>query len=138
MTNRFLGLFFAAFGLLMLFVIIPQQTEIIDYGWMRPQTLPNAMAVVIAVAGVVLALCPRGEVSFEWRPAGRAAVYLAVVAGGVWLIDRFGFELIAPLLALALMLLIGERRPGWLALGVAGIPLAIWLAVAVLLDRPLP
>lgn len=138
MANRLLGLFFAVFGLLLLLVIIPRQTEVIDYGWMRPQTLPNAMAVVIAVSGLVLALRPRGAVTFEWRRAGWAVLYLGLVAGGVQLIGRFGFEVVAPLLALAIMLLIGERRPLWLALGAAGIPFAIWLAVPVLLDRPLP
>lgn len=138
MANRLLGLFFAVFGVLLLVVVIPQQTEVIDYGWMRPQTLPDAMAAVIAVAGIMLALRPRGAVAFEWRKAGRAALYLGLVAAGVWLIGLFGFEIVAPLLALVMMLVIGERRVPWLVLGAAGIPLAIWLAVAVLLDRPLP
>lgn len=138
MTNRLLGLFFTIFGLLLLFVVIPQQTEVIDYGWMRPQTLPNAMAAIMAASGLMLALRPRGTVTFEPRKAGRAAVYLALVAAGVWLISLFGFEAVAPFLALAMMLLIGERRPLWLALGAAGVPFAIWLAVPVLLDRPLP
>lgn len=138
MANRLLGLFFAVFGLLLLVVVIPHQTEVIEYGWMRPQTLPNAMAVVIAVSGLILALRPRGAVAFEWRKAGRAALYLALVTAGVYLIHLFGFKVVAPGLALAMMLLIGERRPLWLAVGVAGVPFAIWLAVPVLLDRPLP
>lgn len=138
MANRLLGMFFALFGLLLLFVVIPQHTEAVDYGWMRPRTLPNAMAVVIAVSGLALALRPRGAVAFEWRPAARAALFLMLVAAGVYLVSLFGFEAVAPLLALAVMLLIGERRPLWLAVGAAGIPLAIWLVVPVLLDRPLP
>lgn len=138
MTNRLLGLFVALLGLVLLFAVIPWQTEVIETGWMRPQTLPNATAAVITVSGLMLALRPRGAVDFEWRATGRAALYLALVAAGVWLISRFGFELVAPLLALTLMLVIGERRPFWLLLGGAGIPFAIWLAVPVLLDRPLP
>jgi len=138
MTNRLLGLFFAAFGLLLFFVLIPRQTEVVDYGWMRPQALPNAMAIIIAVSGVVLALRPRGAVALEWREAGRAALYLGLVCTGVYLISLFGFEVVAPPMALLIMLLIGERRPLWLALGVAGIPFMIWLAVPVLLGRPLP
>lgn len=138
MTNRLLGLFFAVFGLLLLLLVIPYHTETIDYGWMRPRTLPNAMALVMVISGLALALRPRGAIDFEPRRAGRAALYLALIAAGVWLISLFGFEVVAPLLALALMLLIGERRPLWLALGVAGVPLVIWLAVPVLLDRPLP
>jgi putative tricarboxylic transport membrane protein len=138
MANRLLGLFFAAFGALMLLVVIPWQTEVIEYGWMRPRTLPNAMAAVIAAAGLILAMRPRGEIVFERRRAARAALYFAAVLAAVWLISLFGFELVAPVLALGLMLLLGERRPLWLAIGVIGVPLAIWLAVPVLLDRPLP
>lgn len=138
MTNRLLGLFFACFGLLLLFVVIPWQTEVIAYGWMRPQSLPNVAAIVIAAAGAFLACRPRGAVDFEWRNAGGAALYLGLVATGVYLIALFGFEVVAPLIAMAVMLLAGERRPAWLALGAVGIPFLIWLAVTVLLDRPLP
>lgn len=138
MTNRLLGLCFTGFGLLLLFIVIPRHTEVVGYGWMRPQTLPNAMAIVIAGAGAVLALRPRGAVDFEWRRAARAALYLALLAVGVYLISLYGFELVAPLLALAMMVLIGERRPLWLAIGAAGIPFVIWLVVPVLLGRPLP
>lgn len=138
MTNRLLGLFFAVFGLLLLLVVIPYQTEIVDSGRMKPQTLPNAMAVVIALAGVFLALRPRGAVDYDRRNAGRAALYLGLVTAGVYLISLFGFEIVAPLLALTLMLFIGERRPLWLLFGVAGVPFVIWLTVPVLLNRPLP
>lgn len=138
MTNRLLGLCFTGFGLLLLFIVIPRHTEVVGYGWMRPQTLPNAMAIVIAAAGAVLALRPRGAVDFEWRRAARAALYLALLAVGVYLISLYGFELVAPLLALAMMVLIGERRPLWLAIGAAGVPFVIWLVVPVLLGRSLP
>ncbi|HSH40756.1 MAG TPA: tripartite tricarboxylate transporter TctB family protein [Arenicellales bacterium] len=138
MTNRLLGLFFAGFGLLLILVVIPQQTEVIDYGWMRPRTLPVAMAIIITVAGAALALRPRGATDFEWGGAGRAALYLGLIAAAVWLIGRYGFEVVAPALALAVMLLIGERRPLWLALGAVVVPLAIWVAVVMLLERPLP
>lgn len=138
MTNRWLGLFFACFGLLLLFVVIPRQTEVIAYGWMRPHSLPNAAAFVIAAAGAFLVFRPRGAVDFEWRKAGGAALYLGLIAAGVYFIALFGFEVVAPLIAMAVMLLAGERRPAWLALGAAGIPFVIWLAATVLLDRPLP
>lgn len=138
MVNRLLGLFFAIFGLLLLVAVIPWQTEVVDYGWMRPETLPEGMAIVIAVSGLILAIRPQGAVTFERRRALRAAVYLGLVAAGVWLVSLFGFEAVAPAMALTIMLLIGERRPLWLTLGVAGIPFLIWLSVAVLLGRPLP
>lgn len=138
MANRLLGLFFAVFGLILLFVVIPGQTEVVEARWMRPQTLPDAMAAVIAVSGVVLAFRPRGDVAFEWRKAWRAGLYLGLIAVAVYVISLFGFEIVAPVLALTMMLMIGERRPLWLAVGAAGIPFVIWLAVPVMLGRPLP
>lgn len=138
MLDRLSGAFFAVFGVLLLIVVIPQHTEVVGYGWMRPQSLPAAMAIVIAVAGLLVALRPVGETAFEPRLALRAALYLGVLAAGVWLIALFGFEIVAAPFALAIMLTIGERRPLWLGVGAVAMPLAIWFAVAVLLDRPLP
>jgi putative tricarboxylic transport membrane protein len=56
----------------------------------------------------------------------------------VYLMQRFGFFYIAPVLALAVMLFIGERRPWWLLTGVIAAPALIWLIVEKLLERPLP
>jgi len=52
--------------------------------------------------------------------------------------SRFGFVIVSPVLALAIMLLFGERRPIWLALGCVGMPAIIWLLVVQILERPLP
>lgn len=138
MLDRLSGAFFAVFGVLLLAVVIPQHTEEVGYGWMRPQSLPAAMALVIAVAGLLVALRPVGETAFEPRLALRAGLYLGVLVAGVWLISRFGFEIVAAPFALAVMLMIGERRVLWLGVGAVAMPLAIWFAVAVLLGRPLP
>ena len=137
-ANRLSGLFFVAFGLLLYFAIIPLEIEIVDYGWVRPQTVPNAMAWIMILAGIVLAIRPAGSVEFDRRKAGRAGLYRGLVAASVALMGQVGFLAVSPFLALCLMLAIGERRLVWLVSGAAGLPLAIWVAVTVLLDRPLP
>ena len=138
LLSRCSGLFFVTFGLLLYFVVIPYDTETVDYGWVRPQTVPNAMAWIITIAGVVQVIQPTGAISADIARIGRAVLHLLIVAGGILAISQFGFRLVSPFLALAIMLAVGERRPVWLALGAIGIPVLIWFVVAVLLGRPLP
>ena len=57
---------------------------------------------------------------------------------GLVVMSWFGFVYVAPVLALIIMLMIGERRPFWLIAGVAAMPAAIWVLVAVVLERALP
>ena len=57
---------------------------------------------------------------------------------GLFAIFHFGFVVASAFLALTIMMLFGERRLGWLALGCVGMPAAIWFLVAHLLERPLP
>ncbi|AVO38163.1 tripartite tricarboxylate transporter TctB family protein [Pukyongiella litopenaei] len=135
--SRLSGLIVAGFGLILLLVLIPYGTERVDYGWLRPSGLPSALAWVLILSGLWAA----------WENAGtradagqllRALGLLGFFAVELWLIGRIGFMIAAPVMTLALMLLVGERRPGWLALGALGVPSAIWLTVSQLLDRPLP
>ena len=65
-------------------------------------------------------------------------LYLVVIATGLFAISRLGFVIVSPFLAFAIMLIFGERRPGWLALGCVGMPAAIWFLVVQVLERPLP
>jgi len=139
MPNRLSGLAVAIFGLLLLFVIIPANTEIVDdYGWIRPQTLPDACAVLLIVFGALQAALPSGEIRMRPRETVRALLFAAVAGVALWGMAKFGFLLAAPVLALAVMLLVGERRPGWLAAGAVALPAVIWTAVVVLLERTLP
>ncbi len=137
-TDRWTGLFFIAFGVLLYAVIIPWQVETADYGWLRPRTLPRIVAAIIVICGVVLAVKPAADArpgAFHW---GRAALFAGLLGLGLWAMSWFGFVIVAPPLALALMWLAFERRPLWLALGAVGMPALIWLVVAVFLERPLP
>ena len=51
--------------------------------------------------------------------------------------SQFGFMLVAPALALALMWLSGERRWRWYAIGAGLVPAAIWVFVVQILGRQL-
>jgi len=50
----------------------------------------------------------------------------------------FGFVYVGPALALAIMLMIGERRPIWLVAGFVAMPALIWFLVVQVLGRALP
>jgi putative tricarboxylic transport membrane protein len=137
-TDRWLGLFFVGFGVLLYAVIVPWQADAVGYGFLRPRTLPRIAAVALGLCGLVLILRPPGDArpsAFRW---GRAGLFAGVLAAGLFAMSYLGFLWVAPPMALAIMLLAHERRPLWLFLGAAGMPALIWLAVAVGLDRPLP
>ena len=132
-TDRIVGLTIATLGLLLLFVIFPIAIEEIEGG----STLPNALAGFLVVCGVILALKPGQTSKREPQELMMVAIYLAIIAVGLFVMSRFGFVIVAPFLALAIMLLFSERRPLWLALGSLGMPAAIWFLVVQVLERPL-
>lgn len=137
-VDRVSGLIFFVFGLVMYALVNPVFIEDVETGNIRPETVPNWLALIIAGCGALLALRPTDHRATDLRQTLRAAMFLAVLSAGIWAMSHLGFVVVGPPLALGLMLLIGERRPLWLALGAAGMPAIIWLLVDVLLDRPLP
>ena len=137
-ANRLSGLVVAAFGLALLLFIIPAHTETVDYGWMRPQTIPDLCAVLLVLLGLLHAVVPRGSVRFDRRETLRFALFAAVAVATAYLMGQFGFVAVAPPAALVVMLLIGERRPFWLAAGAIVLPAVIWVTVVHLLERTLP
>jgi putative tricarboxylic transport membrane protein len=125
------------FGLVFLFLVIPEQVETVDFGRIVPSTVPSLALVILTVAAAVQIFTSKFSVDVNLLVCIRAAIFIALMGLSVWLMERFGFEYIAPVLALAVMLLIGERRWYWLLLGGVVIPLGVWLIVERLLDRPL-
>ena len=57
-TDRLVGLTLAILGLLLLFVVFPIAIEDIEGGSIQPNTLPNALAGLLAVCGLILVLRP--------------------------------------------------------------------------------
>lgn len=137
-ASRVSGLLVACLGLLLYVVIIPAQTETTDFGWVKPDTLPRLLSLVLTVAGAVVAWRGPATEPLQWQPVARALGYLALLVLGVYLVGQFGFLWVAPALVLGMMLFIGERRLGWLATGTIVLPLTITLVVQQLLGRALP
>jgi len=137
-ADRFSGAFFLVLGLAMYFYVIPNYVEHVDEGNIAPATMPNIISLILAFCGAVLVLKPT---DFQMRdPAlmAKTGLYVAVLVAGIWAMSKFGFEYVAPVLALAIMWFIGERRPLWLVLGVIVMPAIIWFLVTQTLGRGLP
>jgi len=135
--NRISGLVVAVFGIILLFWIIPRHTEPVDYGWLRPATLPNVTAIVVIISSIIHILFPSGKAEFDGQLAMRAGLFFMISLAGLFLMHHAGFLIAAPLLVTVLMLLVGERRPLWLATGIVLVPLGIWSAIELLLKRSL-
>ena len=135
--NRISGVVVAVFGIILLFWIIPRHTETVDYGWLRPATLPNVTAIIVIVASIIHVIFPSGKAEFDGPLAMRAGLFFGISLAGLFLMHHVGFLIAAPLLIMVLMLSIGERRPLWLAIGVVLVPLGIWIAIELLLKRSL-
>lgn len=138
LLNRLSGIAFVVLGFLLFLVIIPMQTEVVDYGWMRPQTIPNACAWGLIILGLVQAIFPTGTISPNLRETLRVSMFAILTVCALWAMDEFGYLVTAPAFAALIMLIVGERRPGWLAVGILVVPVAIWLTVVPLLERTLP
>lgn len=138
LLNRISGALIAAFGAALLLLVIPHQVEVVDYGWVRPETVPNVIAVGLVLLGLAQVVVAKGKTELQPGPAVKAFAYLGFTALAIWAMGRFGFVVIAPAMMLVLMLWIGERRPLWLGIGTLVVPGVIWGTVTVLLDRTLP
>jgi putative tricarboxylic transport membrane protein len=124
-------------GLFAIFWVVPTQIETVDYGRIVPSTVPTiALWSLVAVATIQF-FKDKTSSSFDFVVCIRAAGIVALMVTSVFLMEKFGFEYIAPVLAIAIMLAIGERRWHWLLFGGVILPLGIWLLVERVLDRTL-
>lgn len=137
-ADRISGLFFMALGLAMYFWVNPNYIETVDGGNLSPDTLPNIISIILALAGAFVVIKPTKHQVRNPVLMAKTGLYIALLTAGIWAMSRFGFEYVAPVLALAIMWFIGERRPLWLGLGVIVMPAVIWFLVTQLLDRALP
>ena len=137
-ADRASGALFMIFGLAMVFYIVPTYVEPVEGGNLSPDTLPRAYSVALALFGAILVIRPGQHETQDVTYFVRAAIFTAILAASVYAMTWVGFLPVAPVLALILMLMVGERRPLWLLAGVVGVPATIWLLVTQLLDRTLP
>lgn len=137
-ADRASGAFFLLFGLALYFLIIPNYVEFVDGSNISPTTMPSIIALVIAVCGGILMLKPTAQTLRDPRKMAITGMYVAVLTLGIYAMSLWGFEYVAPVMALAIMWLIGERRPLWLLSGVVIMPTLIWFIVTHVLGRALP
>ena len=128
------------FGLVLYFFIIPTQVEQINYGWVKPSTVPNALAIMICAVAIIQ-LFTAAEIIDE-TPTLQQLIYAFLFFAGVgvctYLMPIVGFLPMAVIMAVALMFAVGERRWLWIAIGGVLLPSFIWYATEMLLGRPLP
>lgn len=136
-ADRISGLAVLLAGLAMILAIIPAYVETAEDGVIQPATLPYALCWLITACGAWLVVRPGDTSPPPAHQLRRAAMHAGLLAGGVAAMASVGFALVAPVLALAIMLLIGERRPWWLAVGALVMPAMIWVFVVQILGRPL-
>ncbi|WP_380057913.1 tripartite tricarboxylate transporter TctB family protein [Falsihalocynthiibacter sp. SS001] len=137
--NRASGVFFVLLAAALIWVVIPAQTETVyPDGSIPPQALPVFYAALIGIFGAIVALRERDQVMIDAAQARKVGMFLVLTTVGVIAMEYFGFEYVAPVLAAVLLLIVGERRPLWLALGALIGPVSIWLFFEVLLGRLLP
>lgn len=136
--DRISGTFFLVLGLALYFFINPNYIETVNGGNLAPSTFPNILAIVLAVCGAALLFKPTTQQVPDLRNVLVTSAYVALLVVSLYAMSKFGFEYIAPVLALAIMVAIGERRPLWLGIGVVAMPGLIWFLVTVVLGRALP
>lgn len=137
-ADRASGIFFVVFGVFMYLWVIPKGIDNIPDGNLNPNALPNLLSLGIVLCGGILMVRPTAHQVRDIRHVARAGVFVAVLVVALYAMSFIGFLPVAPILALAVMLIIGERRPVWLVVGVAGVPATIWVLVTQVLDRSLP
>jgi len=137
-ADRISGAFFLLLGLALYFLVIPSYVEVAESGNISPNTMPNIIAIIIAVGGAIMVLKPTDHRTQNLRVFVVTGAYVAVLALGIYAMSWFGFEYVAPPLAFVIMWMIGERRPAWLVAGVIVMPFIIWFLVTYALGRALP
>jgi len=138
MLNRMSGLFFALSGALLILWLTPNYTETSDFGWLKPATLPNILSVIMILAGLLQTFAPTGKAELDWPLTLRFSLIFALCLLALLLMKYFSFILVAPTLALVITLLIGERRPLWMFVGIILMPTTLWALVVFVLERSLP
>ena len=138
LVNRLSASFFIFLGLSLIYFIFPVEIESLDYGWVRPQTLPNICAFLLIIFGIVQFIFPKGKVVLEFEQILWSGVFVLLAFLAVFGFHKFGFTFTAPFFALSIMLLIGENRIIWLILGAIVIPFSVSQIVENLLGRFLP
>lgn len=136
--NRAIGFVSALLAALVIFVLIPSQTESVGFGALEPAGFPTFAAIIVLIFGLIQTIWPTGQAHLDKHELIRAALAIVITVFALWLMIAITYTVGAPLLVALIMLLMGERRLWLLALTVVGGPLLLWGLFEVMLHRPLP
>jgi len=136
LRSRIVGAAITGIGLVITFLVVPNQTEDVSRAVIQPATLPMIYGIGIALCGLTIVARPTPD-------SGERALFpflriLFFTVATCFVMEYLGYLVLAPALVLSLMLYMGERRPVWLLIGVLAIPLAGWVGFGMLLGRQLP
>jgi len=142
----FAGLLLLAFALVMIFLVVPAQTEVADETSIQPKTYPLIALWIIAalsallVVLAVLALRAGPDSASPIRLENIKSLVLVgiIIAAAYVAIDWIGYIVGGVGLVAALMWYMGVRRPIPLIAVPVCAPVTVWLIFEVLLERPLP
>jgi hypothetical protein len=135
--DKLSGGFIALFGLLLIYLVIPAQVEMVESDSLTPRTFPLIIAWLLVGVGAIQALIANRPQRYSVSGLGRVLLLVGFFVATIYLASLSRFIYISPLFALVLMVFMREKRPLWLLLGSLVTPLTIWLCVEVLLGREL-
>lgn len=146
-TDLAIGIGLFAFGALMVFLLIPLTTYDGRTFGLPPTFFPTMLSVGLMffsaclVAQSIYRLVRYGgdrESPISLFNLLVFAMAMAIIVGGALMIDFFGLFVGAPLMIVALMLLLGERNPLLILITAAAPVVAVHLLARHLLMMPLP
>ncbi len=136
-VDKLSGGFFALLGLILLFVLIPDQVELIESDGLTPQTFPVAISWLLVITGCTqLVITNKSKIEIR-KEVIRVIALCSIFAGFIYIASWIQFIYLSPLLAFLLMKYMKENRLLWLGLGTLCTPFCIWFCVHVLLGREL-
>ena len=77
LVNRLSASFFIFLGLAFIYFIFPIEIEKLDYGWVRPQQLPNTCAFLLIVFGIFQFIFQKGKVVLEFEQILWSGVFVS-------------------------------------------------------------
>lgn len=138
MTERIIGALAIGLGAFLLLWLIPAQVST-SRGPVDPALFPKIAAWLILGLGVmqIFARRPTSE-KVPLREVLRIVLVAVLITAAALAMHWIGFLPAAILMTAAVVVMMHDRRPLWLAVSILGVPLVTWALFVLLLGRPLP
>lgn len=138
-SDRLLGGAAIAFGGFLLLYAIPVHVRTVQGVVPYPAMFPQIAAWMFIGLGVAQMIFVKSAVEIpSIKQAGMFAIAAAATLVALLTVDSFGYLPVMVALMAAIVFVVRERRPVWVATVVVGLPVGIWLLFEQILQRPLP